>query len=119
MPNKHMPSERMLDNSTSRPWQLQFGASVLDGGKVQFRVWAPKMTTLAVRILARPTPHNPMTMTHPPDSESWHGGCGHRPNVGEGMDYSTFWVARAMANDNVPTPCRGWQPHGVHGPPHR
>src|SRR6267378_668001 len=116
MPNKHMPSERMLDNSTSRPWQLQFGASVLDGGKVQFRVWAPKMTTLAVRILRDQPRTIPMTMTHPPDSESGTEFVATVPNVGEGMDYFYVLGGESDGERQRPDPVSRWQPHGVHGP---
>jgi len=116
MPNKHMPSERMLDNSTSRPWQLQFGASVLDGGKVQFRVWAPKITTLAVRILRDQPRTIPMTMTHPPDSESGTEFVATVPNVREGMDYFYVLGGESDGERQRPDPVSRWQPHGVHGP---
>ncbi len=107
-----MPDERMPDKLTHRAWQLRFGASVLDGGKVEFRVWAPKLTTLAVRILGDHPRTIPMTMAHPPDSESGGEFVAAVPNVSEGMDY--FYVLDGQ--HERPDPVSRWQPHGVHGP---
>jgi len=107
-----MPDERMPDKLTHRAWQLRFGASVLDGGKVEFRVWAPKLTTLAVRILGDHPRTIPMTMAHPPDSESSGEFVAAVPNVSEGMDY--FYVLDGQ--HERPDPVSRWQPHGVHGP---
>jgi hypothetical protein len=42
-----MPEER------ADLWELRFGARVLTGGGVEFRVWAPLLQTLSLRILQR------------------------------------------------------------------
>jgi maltooligosyltrehalose trehalohydrolase len=34
----------------SAPWRLAYGANLLDGRGVQFRVWAPRATSLAVQL---------------------------------------------------------------------
>ena len=110
----------MSDSSTDRPWQLQFGASVRAGGEVQFRVWAPKATRVAVRILGDQTRTVPMTMTHPADSES--GGVFEAtlPNVSEGVDYFYVLDGDRGREENGerqrPDPVSRWQPKGVHGP---
>jgi maltooligosyltrehalose trehalohydrolase len=96
----------MPDDLTEPAWQLQFGASVRDGGSVEFRVWAPKVTNLAVRILREP----PLTvsMTRTAASEF----VVTVPNVGEGTDY--FYVLEGERER--PDPVSRWQPRGVHGP---
>src|SRR3989337_2439565 len=33
-------------------WKLDIGATVLDQGKVRFRVWAPKARNLSVRLIS-------------------------------------------------------------------
>ena len=39
--------------STDKKWELRFGASVRDDDSVEFRVWAPNLTNLAVRVWAK------------------------------------------------------------------
>ena len=41
----------MPSSPTERSWKLQFGASVRGNDTTEFRVWAPNLTNLAVRIL--------------------------------------------------------------------
>ena len=42
----------MPDSPTKPMWRLQFGASLRgDNGSVEFRIWAPKVSDAAVRIL--------------------------------------------------------------------
>jgi 1,4-alpha-glucan branching enzyme len=73
----------MPDKLSHRPWHLRFGASVLDEGHVEFRVWAPNLTSLSVRILGdRPT--IPMTMPHLPNVEFGSEFVANVPNIGEG-----------------------------------
>jgi len=42
----------MSDRPTEKKWGLRFGASVRSGYSVEFRVWAPNLTSLAVRVMA-------------------------------------------------------------------
>jgi maltooligosyltrehalose trehalohydrolase len=96
----------MPDNVTEPRWQLRFGASVRDRNTVEFRVWAPKVTNLAVRILGE----QPRTilMTGMPGAEF----VATAPHVTEGMDY--FYLLEGERER--PDPVSRWQPRGVHGP---
>jgi len=96
----------MPDNVTEAPWQLRFGASVRDGNSVEFRVWAPKVTNLAVRILGEQPRTIPMTAM--PGAEF----VATIPGVSEGMDY--FYLLDGERER--PDPVSRWQPLGVHGP---
>jgi maltooligosyltrehalose trehalohydrolase len=73
---------------------------------VEFRVWAPNVTNLAVRILGAIPQTIPMTRT--PDSQF----VATVPNVTEEMDY--FYVLEGERER--PDPVSRWQPQGVHGP---
>ena len=106
----------MPDNSNPRPWKLRFGAWVLDGGSAEFRVWAPKLKQLAVRILGDQPRTIPMTVTHPPDSESGGEFVATVPNVAEGMDYFYVLDAGLDTERERPDPVSRCQPQGVHGP---
>jgi maltooligosyltrehalose trehalohydrolase len=100
----------MPDNVTDPIWQLQFGASVREGGSVEFRVWAPNVSTMAVRILGE----NPRTipMIRTPDSEF----VMTVPNLGEGADYFYLLDVESGGERERPDPVSRSQPHGVHGP---
>jgi len=111
-----MPDEPTLKNSASRVWRLRSGASVLGGGNVQFRVWGPNVTTLAVRILGDQPRTIPMMMTQPPDSESDSEFAAVVANVSEGMDYFYVLFDERRGERERPDPVSRWQPHGVHGP---
>jgi len=115
----------MPSKVTDLIWQLRFGASVRDGS-VEFRVWAPKVRTMAVRILGETPRTIPMMGT--PESEF----VVTVPNLGEGADY--FYVldgehgAEQGGGDGGgrdggeggskerPDPVSRCQPQGVHGP---
>ncbi|MBZ5649925.1 MAG: malto-oligosyltrehalose trehalohydrolase [Acidobacteriia bacterium] len=96
----------MSDRSTERGWELQFGASVRGDDSVEFRVWAPKVTNLSVRIVGE----QPRTirMTRSLDSEF----AATVPQVNEGADY--FYLLEGERER--PDPVSRWQPSGVHGP---
>ncbi len=96
----------MFDGSTERGWELQFGASVRGDDSVEFRVWAPKVTSLSVRILGELPRTIPMTRSL--DSEF----VATVPQVSEGADY--FYLLEGERE--CPDPVSRWQPSGVHGP---
>ena len=100
----------MSNSSTQGGWELQFGASVRGDDKVEFRVWAPNLTNLAVRLLGDnlggPTRNIPMTRSR--NSEF----VAIVPQVSEGADY--FYVLEGERER--PDPVSRWQPRGVHGP---
>jgi maltooligosyltrehalose trehalohydrolase len=99
----------MLDSPTERSWNLQFGTSVQGDNTVDFRVWAPNLTNLAVRILGeRPRTIPMMRSLNSEDSEF----VATVPQVDEGTDY--FYVLEGERER--PDPVSRWQPHGVHGP---
>jgi maltooligosyltrehalose trehalohydrolase len=106
----------MPDKLSPRPWHLRFGASVLNGSEVEFRVWAPKLTSLAVRILGDRPQTITMTMTHPPDSEFGSEFVATVPNVSEGVDYFYVLDGQLDSERQRPDPVSRWQPFGVHGP---
>lgn len=85
------------------PWRLQYGATALPGGGVQFRVWAPEAASLAVRL----GQETPAAMTrHGEDFELI------VPRACPGDLYSfVFGDGRVR-----PDPVSRSQPHGVHGP---
>jgi maltooligosyltrehalose trehalohydrolase len=100
----------MPGKSTESIWELEFGASVRNGGQTEFRVWAPKVKTLAVRILGQQPGTIPMTC----ESTFGFGSefVATVPGVGEGTDY--FYVLDGERER--PDPVSRWQPRGVHGP---
>jgi maltooligosyltrehalose trehalohydrolase len=87
-------------------WRLRYGASVCDGHNVEFRVWAPNVRHLAVRIFGDRPQTVPMTRSQ--DLEF----VATVPNVREGTDY--FY--RLDGERERPDPVSRWQPRGVHGP---
>jgi maltooligosyltrehalose trehalohydrolase len=116
MPNEPLRGSQPPESSTSRPWQLEFGASVLDGGQVRFRVWAPSLPTLAVRIEGDQPRTIPMTMIQAPASESGGEFEAIVPNLSEGMDYFYVLDGEPGGQRPRPDPVSRCQPHGVHGP---
>lgn len=97
-------------------WQLRFGASILEGGKVQFRVWAPNLASLAVRILGDQPRTIPMTATGSPDPESGGEFVAIVSDVSEGTDYFYVLDGGKDSERQRPDPVSRCQPQGVHGP---
>ncbi len=95
----------MPPDLTSAAWQMRFGANCVADGSAEFRVWAPKLTSLAVRILGS----HPRTV--PMGCEAGDAFSVIVPDVAEGTDY--LFV---LEGDRLrPDPVSRWQPHGVHG----
>jgi maltooligosyltrehalose trehalohydrolase len=84
------------------PWRMQYGATPLPDGSVQFRVWAPDVRTLAVNVAGAVSP-----MAR--DGEDFHVLV---PQARPGQTYSL------VLDDSRerPDPVSRSQPHGVHGP---
>jgi maltooligosyltrehalose trehalohydrolase len=95
----------MPDSSSGLTWKLEYGASVRDGNQVEFRVWAPTVTSMAVCVLEPGQRTIPMTWSN---SEF----IATVPNVREGADY--FYLLEGERER--PDPVSRWQPGGVHGP---
>src|SRR5713226_441438 len=105
----------MPGKSAETMWELEFGASVRNGGQTEFRVWAPKVKSLAVRILGGHRRTIPMTCESTlAESRPEFGAefVATVPGVGEGTDY--FYVLDGERER--PDPVSRWQPRGVHGP---
>ncbi len=96
----------MPDSLNEGTWQLRFGANLRDDGAVEFRVWAPNLTNLAVRILGE----NPKTVSMTRNAESEFVAT--VPNTGAGTEY--FYVLDG--GRERPDPVSRWQPRGVNGP---
>ena len=95
----------MPGNRTPTLWQLRFGANCLAEGGVEFRVWAPKLTRLAVHILGEPGRTIPLTR----DEDDIFSVI--VPDAAEGSDYQFL-----LDGDRLrPDPVSRWQPSGVHG----
>src|SRR5579862_1133119 len=102
-------AEPMANNPTGKGWHLKFGANLRGDGTAEFRVWAPNLTNLSVRIFGE----NPRTipMTRSADSENAEF-METVPQASEGTDY--FYVLDDERER--PDPVSRWQPHGVHAP---
>ncbi len=99
----------MPDSPTNEGWKLQFGATFRGDETAEFRVWAPNLTSLAVRILGEIPRTIPMTRSANPGESEFVAVV---PQVSEGTDY--FYVLEGERER--PDPVSRWQPHGVHGP---
>jgi len=92
---------------TRRPRRLELGATCLEAGGTVFRVWAPRVDSLAVRLVGQ-------------------AGAGVFPLRAEAGGYFTAPVPGAGPGDDYlfcfpdgserPDPVSRWQPQGVHGP---
>jgi maltooligosyltrehalose trehalohydrolase len=98
----------MPNSALDLTWALRFGARHRDDKSVEFRVWAPNLTDLDVRILREGEQSRTIPMTGSADGEFLVTVS----NVAEGADY--FYVLEGERER--PDPVSRWQPKGVHGP---
>jgi maltooligosyltrehalose trehalohydrolase len=87
-------------------WRLRQGASVLPGGGVEFRVWAPHARRVLVETRGTP----PLRIPLERDAAGEFGGCSPRAQAGD--DY-VYLLDGERAR---PDPVSRFQPFGVHGP---
>lgn len=83
------------------PWELPLGARPLDERRVEFRVWAPRASSVAVRLAEQ-------------SFELEQAGYGVHQRVlpvRTGDDYLFMVDGQAL-----PDPCSRWQPSGLRGP---
>lgn len=107
----------MPNSSTGQIWKLQFGAWLRGSEGVEFRVWAPNVKSLGVRILG--TNPDSLTSRTIPMTRSSNGEANSDaaeyvttvPNIGEGAEY--FYILDGERER--PDPVSRWQPRGVHG----
>ncbi len=102
----------MPNRSTAKAWELRYGSSVHGENSVEFRVWAPNVTTMAVRILGETQRTVPMTRSSNPLNPEAFEFAATVEDVGEGADY--FYLLNEERGR--PDPVSRWQPKGVHGP---
>ena len=95
----------MAGDRTSPAWRLRYGATCLEGGSVEFRVWAPRVTSLAVRILSEPERTIPLML----EEDGVFSVV--VPDAAEGTDYQYLLDGERLR----PDPVSRWQAHGVHG----
>src|SRR5437868_1401014 len=94
----------------ARPWRLTRGATVAPGGTVTFSVWAPRRSSLAVRVT---DPHGRVRAELPmrPDANGVFVATARAADAPVGSDYA--YVSPELGAR--PDPVSRWQPHGVHG----
>ena len=97
----------MVEATRRHTWTRRPGASCLAGGRVRFRVWAPRCRTVAVHVLDA-APRDPLSMAAVGDGwfEAIVDGIGH------GARY-TYVLDRRRER---PDPATCALPDGVHGP---
>jgi maltooligosyltrehalose trehalohydrolase len=83
------------------PWERRLGATPLGDGSVEFRVWAPRAETVAVRVRGA---------DHALADEGL-GVRSARVEAGHGDDYEFV-----LDGTPLPDPCSRWQPEGIRGP---
>jgi maltooligosyltrehalose trehalohydrolase len=87
------------------PWQRRLGATPLDDERTEFRVWAPRAQTLALR-LGRGRRAREVELTH-----ASHGIFETVAEAPPGTDYAYRIGGRVF-----PDPASRWQPDGLRGP---
>jgi maltooligosyltrehalose trehalohydrolase len=91
------------------PWERPLGARPLDGERVEFRVWAPRASDVALRFKPGWTAYHPRE-----DLPLTHAGYGVYEVVAPapvGADYLFLLDGHAL-----PDPCSRFQPEGLRGP---
>ncbi|MGI8505868.1 MAG: malto-oligosyltrehalose trehalohydrolase [Solirubrobacteraceae bacterium] len=83
------------------PWERPLGARVLDDGRVQFRVWAPHPSSIALSLDGRELALDP----------AGYGVYEVAAPAHAGDDYCFLVEGREL-----PDPCSRWQPYGLRGP---
>jgi maltooligosyltrehalose trehalohydrolase len=83
------------------PWERPLGARVLDGGRVEFRTWAPRAESVSLRLAGR-------------DLTLRAAGFGVYETVAEAAPGDEYWFV--LDGEPLPDPCSRWQPEGIRGP---
>ncbi|HTP20177.1 MAG TPA: malto-oligosyltrehalose trehalohydrolase [Solirubrobacteraceae bacterium] len=89
------------DGVAEYPWERPLGAFPLPAGGVEFRVWAPHVDSISLRLGGR-------------DLQLTDAGYGIYETIAEaraGDDY-----AFVVGGRELPDPCSRWQPQGIRGP---
>ena len=101
---------------------LALGATLLEGSRCQFRVWAPHAKSVEVRIVDPRDSFSAATIVH----ASNHGAdrlirleredLGYYGGIVEGVEPGTRYVYCLDREKDRPDPASSFQPAGVHGP---
>jgi maltooligosyltrehalose trehalohydrolase len=91
--------------STTSNWHLKLGASCLEASAVEFRVWAPKAHSLAVKLLDR---RESIDLTREP--------LGYWKGLVQDLSPGTRYQYLLNHSLERPDPASRFQPDGVHGP---
>jgi maltooligosyltrehalose trehalohydrolase len=102
-----MTAAELSTEKSAPPWQLDLGATCLDGGRVAFRVWAPKAESVSVRLLRGETSR---TLPLQAEADGTFAGTAGGARAGDCYFY--------QLDDGTerPDPASRFQPQGVHGP---
>ncbi|HEY5240736.1 MAG TPA: malto-oligosyltrehalose trehalohydrolase [Polyangiaceae bacterium] len=82
------------------PWERALGARPLDSGRCEFRVWAPRADTVAVRLASG-------------DARLDDAGYGVYETVAACAAGEDYWIV--VDGEPLPDPCTRWQPEGLRG----
>src|SRR2546423_10230600 len=83
------------------PWDRPLGARLLENGRTEFRVWAPRAQSITLRVAG--ADHG--------FADAGYGVGEATVQVGHGQDY---WYV--VDGQELPDPCARWQPQGLRGP---
>ncbi len=96
----------MAGEWTCIPWQLRFGANFVEGESVEFRVWAPGLSNLAVKLVGERERTIPMACSSDAEFSVI------VPGLRTGDDYQFLLDGNRLR----PDPVSRSQPNGVTGP---
>jgi maltooligosyltrehalose trehalohydrolase len=88
-------------------WKLDLGAEILDNGHARFRVWAPKVGKVALRLFS---PSRERLIELQPEDDGYHSAEVEDVSVGD------TYLYLLDGNRELPDPASRFQPQGVHGP---
>lgn len=98
---------RSIGDFQMNNWQLDIGATVLDQGKVRFRVWAPILQNLSIRLISgRGTRDLPMEREE----------RGYFSVIANDASHGDLYFYLLENQTDRPDPASRFQPQGVHGP---
>jgi len=87
-------------------YDSNLGAVPVGGAAYRFRVWAPLVRSIVLRITSSSTLTIPMTRV----------SRGYHECTAEGVTPGGLYLYQLDGAKEYPDPCSRSQPHGVHGP---
>ena len=99
--------KQVSDRGRKSPWKLQIGATVLEIGRVRFRVWAPRADGISVRIVS--DTENRLVSLRREER-------GYFSAVVDGVREGDRYLYLLDDGAERPDPASRFQPDGVHGP---